>query len=157
MPATRVFISYSTADSAFADQLEAQLTAAGYDVFRDKTGMTAGPLDSQLKKQIDDIDALILVFSKNAIGSDWVEWEVQMARNREKRDGIRLLCPIQLDDSWRTAPWRGPLMHQIQDYFIVDFSAEFKRPFQRLREGLERWYGPGDAAPLVQTAQADDS
>ena len=27
MPATRVFISYSTADSAFADQLESQLTA----------------------------------------------------------------------------------------------------------------------------------
>ncbi len=144
MPAKNIFISYSTKDAKFAEKLESRLQATGFNVFRDVHEVVAGRLDKQLKESIDKTDALLLIFSKHSAGSDWVEWEVQTARDRERREGIDLLCPISLDDAWRTATWSGPLMLQIKDYAILDFSRrrQFDAIFDRLRRGLQTHYGP---------------
>ncbi len=144
MTANNIFISYSTKDAKFAEKLEGQLQAAGFDVFRDVHDIVAGRLDRQLKESIDKTDALLLIFSKHSAGSDWVEWEVQTARDRERREGIDVLCPISLDDAWRTATWNGPLMLQIKDYAILDFSKprKFDGMFSRLLTGLRTYYGP---------------
>ena len=144
MPATKIFISYSTKDAEFAEKLERRLQASGLNVFRDVHDVVAGRLDKQLKESIDKTDALLLIFSKHSAGSDWVEWEVQTARDRERRDDIDLLCPISLDDAWRKASWSGPLMHQIKDYAILDFSKarHFDKMFERLFTGLTNYYGP---------------
>ena len=123
MPARNIFISYSIKDAKFAKKLEGRLQASGFTVFRDVHDVVAGRLDKQLKENIDKTDALLLIFSKHSAGSDWVEWEVQTARDRERRERIDLLCPISLDDTWRTATWNGPLMLQIKDYAILDFSS----------------------------------
>ena len=140
MPARYIFISYSSQDAKFAEKLENRLKVAGFEVYRDVPGIIAGPLEVQLRDKIDKADALLLIFSKNSAGSDWVEWEVQTARDREKKDGINLLCPISLDEDWTKATWRGPLMNQIKDYAILDFSKprRFEAMFERLREGLAR-------------------
>ena len=144
MPAKNVFFSYSTQDARFAEKLERRLQAVGFNVFRDVHDVVAGRLDKQLKESIDKTDTLLLIFSEHSAGSDWVEWEVQIARDREKRDSIDLLCPISLDDAWRTATWNGPLMHQIKDYAILDFSkpSKFDAMFDRLQRGLQTYYGP---------------
>ena len=144
MPASNIFVSYSTRDAKFAEKLERRLQAASFKVFRDVHGVVAGRLDKQLKENIDRTDALLLIFSKHSAGSDWVEWEVQSARERERTEGIDLLCPISLDDAWRTATWNGPLMLQIKDYAILDFSKprKFDSMLDRLIAGLINHYGP---------------
>ena len=155
MAAKRLFLSYSTTDKAFAKKLQASLEASGYSVFRDEKDATVGPLDQQLELEIRQSDALILIFSRDSICSDWVEWEASVARAREqehrlkerdrkrKKGPLYVLSPIALDDSWKDADWRGPLKFQIQDYTILDFSKprQFADMYGRLHEGLQRWYG----------------
>ena len=143
MAAKRIFISYSRRDDQFAEKIENRLEVEGLEVVRDVHSLSAGRTQSQLEAEIAKADALLLIFSENSAGSDWVEWEVDLARQREKAEKIDLMCPISLDDAWRTATWSGPLMLQIRDYNILDFSnpRRFDEAFGKLVKGLRDWYG----------------
>lgn len=59
-----------------------------------------------------------------------------------KRD---VLCPVALDNAWKTSNWPGPLRRQIQDYNVLDFSQwrdadTLKGQFQKLINGLQNFY-----------------
>jgi len=63
----------------------------------------------------------------------------------EKELGRDVLCPIALDDSWKSSAWPKRLMEQIMEYNILDFSAwrdgkQFTNTFNRLVDGLELFY-----------------
>ena len=45
---------------------------------------------------------MILVLSKESVKSDWVENELDMARAKEKAEGRAVLCPVALDDAWKS-------------------------------------------------------
>ena len=56
-----------------------------------------------------------------------------------------MLCPVSLDDDWKTASWSAVLMNQIKKYNILDFSAWqdeeiFEAQFERLIRGLRIFY-----------------
>lgn len=142
MAASKVFISYSRKDDKFAAKIEKRLEAEGLEVVRDVHSLNAGRTQKQLEAAIAKVDALLLIFSENSAGSDWVEWEVDLSRQREKAEKIDLMCPISLDDAWRDADWSGPLMLQIRDYNILDFSnpRKFNEAFDKLAKGLRDWY-----------------
>ncbi len=144
MPARHVFISYSHQDKPFVERLEQRLQKEGIDIWRDEKDATAGRLERQINDAIFEKDALLLVFSQHSCGSDWVEWEASRAREVEKQEDRDVLCPIALDDAWKTATWRGPLQFQIQDYNILDFSdpGRFDGIVDRLIAGLRSYYGP---------------
>ena len=70
------------------------------------------------------------------------------ARALEKELGRDVLCPVALDEAWRTCSWPGPLRRQIEDYHILDFSgwrdtATLERQFGKLLDGLSLFYKPG--------------
>ena len=123
--------------------MEQRLQQEGIDTWRDEKDATAGRLERQINDAIFEKDALLLVFSQHSCGSDWVEWEASRAREVEKQEGRDVLCPIALDDAWKTVTWRGPLQFQIQDYNILDFSdtGRFDKMAGRLIAGLKRYYG----------------
>jgi len=88
---------------------------------------------------------VLLVLSEHSIKSDWVEHEVRTARGLEKDMGRDVLCPIALDDSWKSSPWPKRVMQQIMEYNILDFSAwnddaKFEVIFRKLLDGLELFY-----------------
>ena len=103
MPARHVFISYSHQDKPFVERLEQRLQQEGIDTWRDEKDATAGRLERQINDAIFEKDALLLVFSQHSCGSDWVEWEASRAREVEKQEGRDVLCPIALDDAWKSA------------------------------------------------------
>jgi hypothetical protein len=77
--------------------------------------------------------------------SDWVEHEVRKARSLEKELGRDVLCPVALDDSWKSSPWPERVMEQVLEYNILDFSAwqeesRFDDMFRRLVDGLNLYY-----------------
>ena len=60
----------------------------------------------------------------------------------EKETQRDVLCPIALNDSWKTCDWEGPLRKQIQKYNILDFSEwrseeRLKEQFGKLKDGLQ--------------------
>lgn len=76
----KVFISYSSADLAFAKKLANELRSEGIDVWYDQWEIKVG--DSIVQKIDDGIkssDFLIVVLSKNSVKSKWVKEELASA------------------------------------------------------------------------------
>jgi hypothetical protein len=136
-----VFISYSRSDSAFVDQLETLLNEHGIRFWRDIHDLKAGRIETQIDRAIRLNPVVILVLSQNSVESDWVEYEASKARDLEKELKRDVLCPVALDDAWKSCRWPGPLRRQIENYNILDFSRDMNGQFAKLEEGLGLFYG----------------
>ncbi len=140
-----LFISYSHGDIVFVDKLESQLNDKGIRFWRDIHDLKAGRIETQIDRAISQNRTVLLILSKNSIKSDWVEHEVRTARGVEKELGRDALCPVALDESWKSSPWPKRVMEQIMEYNILDFSAwedddKFNEMFRKLIDGLELFY-----------------
>ena len=107
--------------------------------------MKAGRIETQIDRAIGQNRTVLLVLSEYSLRSDWVEHEVRTARGLEKNMGRDVLCPVALDNSWKSSPWPKRVMEQIMEYNILDFSAwmddvKFEGMFRKLIDGLELFY-----------------
>lgn len=140
-----LYISYGSADAEFVEELESYLNSKGIKYWRDAHSATAGRIEKQIDRAMRLNPTLLLILSEHSIKSDWVEHEVRTARELEKELGRDILCPIALDDSWRSSTWPKRLMEQIMEYNILDFSqwkddSQFGNTFTKLIDGLELFY-----------------
>lgn len=142
-----IFISYSHEDGSFIDALEPQLDNKRVRYWRDVHDATAGPLEEIVDRAMRINSIVLLVLSKNSVESDWVEWEVRKARKLAKERKEHVLCPIALDDSWKSCRWPGRLRVQVEEYNILNFScwqdeSAMAAAFQKLIDGLGLFYKP---------------
>jgi hypothetical protein len=140
-----LFISYSHDDGMFVDKLEGKLNEKGIRFWRDIHDMISGRMETQIDRAIRQNPTVLLVLSEHSLSSDWVEHEVRTARELEKDMGRDVLCPIALDDSWKSSRWPKRIMEQIMEYNILDFSeweddVKFEGMFRKLIDGLELFY-----------------
>ena len=140
-----LFISYSHADGPFVDTMEAHLNKKGVRFWRDVHHSTAGRLERQIDRAIRYNPTVLLVLSKHSVKSDWVEHEARLARKLELETEGDVLCPIALDDSWKTCRRPKRLREQIEEYNVLNFSdwreaEKMRRVFSRLIEGLGLFY-----------------
>ena len=147
-----LFISHSWKNSDFVDMLYERLKKEGANVWLDRHHAVAGPLQKQIDRAIRLNDVVLIVLSKAAIESDWVENELEMARKKEKEEKRDVLCPIALDDSWKSKlepdePYRG-LWRTLTQKNVLDFSkwdsGEFESTYEKLIRGLKIYYPPAD-------------
>jgi uncharacterized protein YjbI with pentapeptide repeats len=142
-----LFISYSHADTPFVEKLEPNLTKKGIRFWRDIHDMKSGRLEKQVDHAMRQNPTVILILSENSTCSDWVEHEARLARELEKELNRDVLCPIALDDSWKSAKWPARLMEQIMEYNILDYSnwhddKSFGQVFNKMISGLDMFYKP---------------
>jgi hypothetical protein len=140
-----LFISYSHHNSEFVGAIEKWLINEGIRFWRDIHDAKAGRLEKQIDAAINLYDVVLLILSEHSTNSDWVEHEARKAREKEKQTGKDAMCPIALDDSWKTCSWPATLREQILDYNILDFSnwqdtPTFQKQFSKLVEGLNLFY-----------------
>lgn len=140
-----LFISYSHDDSPFVDKFETYLIENGIRFWRDIHHAASGRLEKQIDHAMRHNPTVLLVLSENSTNSDWVEHEARLARELEKEIGRDVLCPIALDDSWKTSNWPKRLMEQIKEYNILDFSnweddKAFEQVFNKMISGLDMFY-----------------
>lgn len=145
-----LFISYSHADTRFVDKLDKVLVEKGIRFWRDIHDMTSGRMETQIDHAIRQNPTVLLVLSRNSLNSDWVQHEVRKARELEKDLGRDTLCPVALDDSWKSAPWPARIMEQIMEYNILDFSgwedkSALQSKFSKLLSGLDLFYKKPEA------------
>jgi len=136
-----LFISCSDADAAFVTRLEGSLDKRGVRFWRNGHEAKAGRLEKQIDRVMRLNPTWLLVLSAGSIASDWVEQEVRTARVLGKEMGRDLLCPVTLDDSWKSAPLPQRVTEQVLDDDLLDFSAwqderEFEATFRKLLDGL---------------------
>jgi uncharacterized protein YjbI with pentapeptide repeats len=140
-----LFVSYSHADSEFVDKIGNSLNKEGVRYWRDVHDLKAGRMEKQSDRAIRQNPTVLLILSEHSLSSDWVEHEARTARSLEKEMGRDVLCPVALDDRWKSSSWPRRIMEQIMEYNILDFSAwkddsKFGDMFRKLIDGLELFY-----------------
>jgi hypothetical protein len=99
----RLFISYSSKDHDYADAVYELLQTIGQDVFWAAETLRPGEQFESLLAQIRQCDMLLLIWSKNAAGSHWVNQEVGAALGT-----LKYVAAIALDET----PLPGFMAHR---------------------------------------------
>lgn len=102
------FLSYSRADQASATQLAAALRAAGFDVWWDTLIEAGAAFAKSIEAAIERCDAVVVIWSKTSVASDWVLDEAATGRD------LRKLVPVSIDG---TLPPMG-----FRQYQSIDLS-----------------------------------
>ncbi len=110
---SKVFISYSRLDLAFANELATALeSSADFEILIDRVGIGHGEAwRERLGRLIVECDTLVFVLSPDSIASDVCAWEISEARRLSKR-----IIPVL---------WRAVDFSQVPD----DLSAINAVPF----------------------------
>ena len=107
-----IFLSYAHADAKRAQQLASALSARGYTVWWDNLIEGGAQFAKSIREALEAADAVVVLWSKSSIESDWVADEAAQGRDRKR------LVPLSLDGSqpplgfrqYQTidlASWRG--------------------------------------------------
>ncbi|HEY7740137.1 MAG TPA: toll/interleukin-1 receptor domain-containing protein, partial [Steroidobacteraceae bacterium] len=86
-----VFLSYARADQDRAARLAAALEAGGFDVWWDALIEGGAAFAKSIEAALEKCDAVIVVWSRASVASDWVLDEA--ARGRD----LRKLVPVSID------------------------------------------------------------
>lgn len=136
------FISFSSRDQEFADRLYADLQNEGVRCWFAPHDL---PIGAKTWDGIDDAirtrDKVLLILSKDAIASDWVEDEVTKAFAEERRRNELVLFPVRLDDTvmQTTEPWAGKLRdnRNIGDFARWKDHDAYRATFERVLRDLK--------------------
>ena len=129
------FISHSSKDSEFAQELAARLRQARVNVWYAPEDIRPGEkIYDQVKKAINSFDRLLVVLSPNSMNSSWVQIELASAIAREKREGKRVVFPIALVSIDNIKSWECfdsdsgmDIARELRSYHIPDLS-DWKNP-----------------------------
>ncbi len=135
------FISYSSCDEDFAQRLHADLQNKGVRCWFAPHDL---PIGAKTWDAIDEAirlrDKVLLILSKHAIASDWVEDEVTKAFAEERRRGQLALFPVRLDDAVLTTaePWAAKLRdnRNIGDFRCWKEHDAYTKALDRLLRNL---------------------
>jgi hypothetical protein len=129
------FLSYSHRDEAFASTLASRLREEGVEVWYAADNIRPGEkIHESVLNAIEQFDRLIVVLSRDAIASPWVQSEIRRARRREVRDQVRMLFPVSLMPFSELQDWElfdadlgQDLARELREYLIPDF-ADWRNP-----------------------------
>jgi hypothetical protein len=88
---SKLFISYSHEDKAVARQVAEALGERGYDVFWDAKIPPGMTFDTYIFEKLQGSNAVIVLWSKHSVHSDYVKEEAEYAKNH------RTLVPLNID------------------------------------------------------------
>ena len=87
----KLFISYSHEDKLVAKQVAEALSQRGYEVFWDAKIPTGMTFDTYIYHELEESDAVIVLWSKHSVDSDYVKEEAEYARKNS------VLVPLTID------------------------------------------------------------
>ena len=127
---TRVFISYSRKDMAFADKLEAALRARGFEVLIDRQEIYAFEnWWTRIEALIGGADTVVFVISPEAVKSDVAPKEVAYAASLNKR-----FAPIVYRQVENSAV---PEALRRLNFIFFDDPSQFEASADKLAEALQ--------------------
>ena len=136
------FISYSSKDQDFAERLHADLQSKGVRCWFAPEDMKIG---DKIRARIDETirihDKLLIVLSEHSIESDWVEFEVETALAKERKEQRTILFPIRLDNyvMESTTTWAAHIKNTrlIGDFIHWRNHDDYQKALTRLLRDLK--------------------
>lgn len=136
------FISYASEDVQFVEQLCDDLEEEGIRCWFAPIALKPGDRFPQyIEDAIRQYDKLIVVLSQNSIQSTWVEHEVNLAREKERKRPLVIL-PISLDNAayiYPSASWVTDIIRRhrhIGDFRGWEISHNYQTALEKLLEAL---------------------
>lgn len=112
----KVFISHSWKNKKAAQQVADELKAAGIELWMDASQLLPGqPIQETIDKVLNEVQAVILLWSKDASSSDGVAAEIYTSSRLKK-----LIIPCLLDDTTLDS---HPYLQQIKGIRFDDFPG----------------------------------
>ena len=126
----KVFVSYSRADAAIADEIVAGLEfAERFDVFIDRDAIHEGEAwQARLQSLIETSDAIVFLLSPHSASSEVCHWEVELAASLSKR-----IIPVLLDSPGEA---EAPASLSELNYVRLDEGRSFMEGLAGLRRAL---------------------
>jgi TIR domain len=136
------FISYSSKDDEFAKRLHADLQNTGVRCWFAPHDLPIGAKTwDAIAAAIRVRDKVLLILSKSAIASDWVENEVSKAFAEERRRKQVVLFPVRIDQTVMNTdePWARMLRDQrnIGDFRRWKDHDAYQQAFDRVLRDLK--------------------
>lgn len=119
-----LFLSYAHVDARRAEALAAALGDRGYTVWWDSLIEGGASFAKSIRQALEAADAVIVLWSKTSIDSDWVADEAAQGRDRKR------LVPISLDGSLPPLGFR--------QYQTIDLSGRNVKPSAAQVDRIER-------------------
>jgi hypothetical protein len=106
-------------------------------------------IHEQIDEAIRVYDRLLLVLSEASMNSEWVKTEIANARQKEIKQGKRVLFPVGLASYDSIRQWKNfdadagkDSAREIREYYIPDFSQwknhdAYQQAFDRLLRDLK--------------------
>lgn len=112
MSDARVFVSYARSTEPAARRLAEALRAEGFDVWRDDALPPHRAYADVIRERLGDARAVVVIWSADAVQSQWVRAEADFARNQKKLvqvriDGCELPMPFDQIQCLDLSRWRG--------------------------------------------------
>lgn len=127
----RIFVSHKTEDTPFASKLVEHLTAAGANAWLDSKDLGAGDFQERIGEALDNCEWFILVLTRGALASRWVQQEVHAANILKNKGQIHNLIFIKADaveTSKMPILWRT---HQVFDG-TTDYASALIKTLQEV-------------------------
>lgn len=140
---TDVMISYARADAVVAELLATRLTSAGFNVWFDRDIVPGETFDQVIDRALRDARRVVVLWSRQSVGSRWVVGEAQEAAALAK------LVPARLDDSVIPLEFR-----RIQTADLIGWRGETKHAGYRSLVTSLRNGGPDAARQVVRKKES---
>ena len=136
------FISYASKDKAFAQRLHTNLQDRGVRCWFAPEDLKIGDkIWDIIDKAIQLRDKLLLILSRYAIDSEWVEDEVMKAYAEERHRKQTILFPIRIDEAVMETgePWAVKLRdgRHIGDFSNWENYHDYQKGLERLLRDLQ--------------------
>jgi TolB-like protein len=109
-----VFVSYARPDAHLAQRVAESLKAAGYEVWWDSELLPHHAFAASIEQEIHAARAVVVVWSRQAVASQWVRAEADLARSQDKLvqvsiDECALPLPFNQYQAADLRSWKGEL------------------------------------------------
>lgn len=125
---SKAYLAHAHEDNVFADRLAEDLQRAGVSLWYDKERLDLGSdIVQRMNEGLENYDFFLVVWSRQAKKSGWVEREIDVALTRQIQEKRRLI-PLLLDDT-PLPPLLRPLRH-------IDFRGGYEEQLIELKRIL---------------------
>ena len=136
-----LFIGYASQDETLAKRLYTDLRKKNVPCWFAPHDLRPGtPILRGIEQAIHRSDTFLLLLSNHAVGSCWIEREVDAALHQEIKRGTDVLFPIRLDNAIleSNAGWATRLQHRhIGDFTNWQDDTTYQEAFSTLLRHLE--------------------
>jgi len=139
-PVEQVFISHAEEDADFAQRLADDLKGLGLRIWISPQSILPGEgWVTAIERGLRESSHVVIVLSPDAMRSEWVEKEIEVAITRERKGQINVI-PLEVK------PCQTPLL--LSSYQMVSFQRDYEAGLSRLAGRLGLRVVPSEAGGI---------